>query len=187
MWHSGAMRRHVLQALLELRPMIKTCWEVLLRAEPPASALGNPDTLVFMMDGTLDAFFAALRSPAPRRWLARHPVLCDGLEVTCPCQRNPLLYYYVSGDEAILAIIAKALSDGLATTPAEEQRLLSAVQLAFHYHAQHEIQTFCDLCRGTCARARAGIVTGRRQGPPPARRQPRHPRLHPHCALARTG
>ena len=66
-WHSGAMRRHVLQALLELRPMIKTCWEVLLRAEPPASPLGNPDTLVFMMDGTLDAFFAALRSPAPRR------------------------------------------------------------------------------------------------------------------------
>lgn len=156
--------------------MIKTCWEVLLRAEPPASALGNPDTLVFMMDGTLDAFFAAVVSSGPRRWLAHHPLLCGSLDETCPCGRNPLLRYYVTGEQAVLAIAAKVLNNLDDTPSRAPEQLLAEVQLTFHYLAQYEIQTFCDLCRGTCARARAGIVTGRRQAPPPQRRQHRMPR-----------
>ena len=153
--------------------MIKTCWEVLLRAEPPASALGNPDTLVFMMDRTLDAFFTALLSPTPRRWLAHHPLLCGTLDDTCPCGRNPLHHYFVSGEQAILAIASKTLPESATMPPEALDQLLSEVQLTFHYLAQHELQTFCDLCRGTCARARAGIVAGRRDGPPRLHRQPR--------------
>lgn len=176
------MRRHFLHALAERRPMIKTCWEVMLRAEPPASALGNPDTLVFMMDGTLDAFFTAILSPTPRRWLARHPLLCGALDDTCPCGRNPLLHYFVSGEEAVLAIAAKTLPEKSAVSPEMQEQILSDVQLTFHYLAQHELQNFCDLCRGTCVRARAGIVAGRRSGPPRLRRQPRIPPLRPQWA-----
>ena len=172
------MRRQFLQALAELRPMIKTCWEVLLRAETAASPLGNPDTLVFMMDRTLDSFFSAIRSPAPRRWLARYPMLCRSLNDTCPCERNPLLHYFVSGEHAVLAIAGQVLTDA-GTGPEEEKRILSDVQMAFHYLAQYELQTFCDLCRGNCGRARAGIVTGRRSGPPPRHRQRRILRLQP--------
>jgi hypothetical protein len=177
------MRPQFLQALGELRPMIKTCWEVLLRAEPATSPLGNPDTLVFMMDRTLDTFFTSTHSPAPRRWLARHPLLCRSLNDTCPCQRNPLLHYFVSGEQALLAIAGQALTE-VAAAPEEEERILSEVQLNFHYLAQHELQIFCDLCRGNCARARAGIVTGRRNGPPPLRRQRRILRLQPQWAPA---
>ena len=165
--------------------MIKTCWEVLLRAEPPTSPLGNPDTLVFMMDRTLDAFFAAALSPNPRRWLARYPLLCKSLNETCPCQRNPLLHYFVTGEQAILAIAGQALADSGAS-PEDEEENLSRAQLAFHYLAQSELQTFCDLCRGKCVRARAGIVTGRRNGPPTVRRQTRVPRLRLHWADARS-
>jgi hypothetical protein len=157
--------------------MIKTCWEVLLRAEPPASALGNPDTLVFMMDRTLDAFFTAVPSPAPRRWLAHHPLLCGSLDETCSCGRNPLLHYFISGEQAIVAIAAEALPESPAMPPKAQKQILSEVQLTFHYLAQHELQNFCDLCRGTCVRARAGIVAGRRTGPPRPRRQPRIPPL----------
>lgn len=171
------MRRHFLQELAKLRPIIKTCWEVMLRAEPPASALGNPDTLVFMMDHTLDTFFEAMRSPTPRQWLARHPYLCGALNETCPCGRNPLLHYFVSGEHAVLAIAAKTLPEKVSLPRAPHIELLSEIQLTFHYLAQHELQIFCDLCRGTCARARVGIVTGRRCGPPRARRQPRIPPL----------
>jgi len=174
------MKRPPLQALAELRPMIKTCWEVLLRAEPPASPLGNPDTLVFMMDKTLDAFFAALTSPGPRRWLARYPLLCESLEKSCPCTRNPLLLYFVSGEQAVLAIAAKVLSEKTPVPPREEERLLSEAQLAFHYLAQHELQNFCDLCRADCRRSRAGIVAGPRRGPP------RLPRRQPRWMAART-
>ena len=181
------MRRQFLHTLSGLRPMIKTCWEVLLRAEPPASALGNPDTLVFMMDATLDAFFAAAHSPGPRRWLAHHPLLCGPLDETCPCGRNPLLRYYVTGEQALLAIAAKAVQDLADTPPTAEEPLLAEVELTFHYLAQYELQTFCDLCCGTCARARAGIVTGRRRSPPPRRRQARIPRPHrPWPAALRT-
>jgi hypothetical protein len=178
------MKRQFLQAFAELRPMIKTCWEVLLRAETPTSPLGNPDTLVFMMDGTLDSFFTAIHSPAPRRWLARYPLLCRPLNDTCPCTRNPLLHYFVSGEQALLAIAGQALTD-ISAKPEEEKRVLSEVQMAFHYLAQYELQTFCDLCRGNCARARAGIVTGRRNGPPPLRRQTRLLRRQPQWVPAR--
>lgn len=172
------MRRHFLQAFAELRPMVKTCWEVLLRAEPATSPLGNPDTLVFMMDRTLDAFFTSIQSPAPRRWLARYPLLCRPLNDTCPCTRNPLLQYYVSGEQALLAIAGQTVAD-MAVGPEEEARILSEVQLAFHYQAQYELQTFCDLCRGNCARAGAGIATGRPVGAPPMRRRRRILRLRP--------
>jgi hypothetical protein len=170
------MRRQFLRQLIRLRPIVKTCWEVLLRVEPPASPLGNPDTLVFMMDATLDAFFAALHSRTPRRWLAHHPLLCGTLDGTCPCGRNPLLTYYLTGEQAVLAIAAQALDKASHISAPEQERLLADVQLSFHYLAQHELQTFCDLCRGTCRRARAGLVTGKRRGPPRARRQPRTPR-----------
>lgn len=179
-------RQQFLQAFTGLRPMIKTCWEVLLRAETATSPLGNPDALVFMMDGTLDSFFAAIRSPAPRRWLARYPLLCRSLNDTCPCNRNPLLHYFVSGEQALLAIAGRALAD-IEAGPNDEKRILSAVQMTFHYLAQYEIQTFCDLCRGTCTRARAGIVTGRRNGPPPLRRQRRIFRRQSHWVPAHAG
>jgi len=167
------MRRQFLRQLIRLRPIVKTCWEVLLRAEPPASPLGNPDTLVFMMDSTLDAFFAALHSRMPRRWLAHHPLLCGTLNETCPCGRNPLLTYYLTGEQAVLAIAAQALDKTAGIAAADQERLLADVQLAFHYLAQHELQVFCDLCHGSCRRARAGLVTGKRRRPPRARRQPR--------------
>lgn len=153
--------------------MIKTCWEVLLRAEPPISALGNPDTLVYMMDETLDAFFVAARSPTPRRWLASHPLLSGGLVETCPCGHNPFLHYYVSGEQAIVAIADKVLTDILGASRKEAAAILADAQLTFHYVAQRETQVFCDLCRGTCARAGAGLVAGRRLGPPSTRRRPR--------------
>jgi hypothetical protein len=179
------MRRQFLRTLVELRPMIKTCWEVLLRAEPPVSPLGNPDTLVFMMDRTLDTFFTAIHSPTPRRWLARHSMLCCPLAETCPCGRPPLLRYFVSGEQALVAITAKAIEE-TSTETAEKERILSVAQLTFHYLAQHELQIFCDLCRGRCARARIGLVTGQRHGPPRSRRQPRVPRRRLQDLAART-
>jgi hypothetical protein len=113
-------------------------------------------------------------------------MLCRSLEVTCPCSRNPLLHYFVTGEQALLAIAGQALSD-VSAGPEEEKRTLSTVQMAFHYLAQYELQTFCDLCRGNCTRARAGIVTGRRNGPPPLRRQHRILRRQSHWAPARAG
>ncbi|MDD2764374.1 MAG: hypothetical protein PHE83_10410 [Opitutaceae bacterium] len=159
--------------------MIKTCWEVLLRSAPPASPLGNPDTLVFMMDRTLDAFFTAVTSATPRRWLARYPLLCGSLKKTCPCGRNPFLFYYLSGEQALLAIAEKSLPAAPVMPAAEQERILSEVKLTFHYLAQHELQNFCDLCRANCRRSRAGIVAGRRRGPP------RMARLRPQPAGAR--
>ncbi len=164
--------------------MIKTCWEVLLRAEPPASALGNPDTLVFMMDRTLDAFFAAAISSTPRRWLARHPLLCQSLGKTCPCQHNPLLCYFVSGERAILAIAGQVLAELETSREREEEdQILSRVHLTFHYLAQSELQTFCDLCTSKCVRAR--VAAGRRAFPPAGCRPMRIPRLRPQWEAVR--
>ena len=91
--------------------------------------------------------------------------------------------YFATGQAALVAIAGKAL-DELAGEAAEDgEAFLADAQLAFQFLAQRELQTFCDLCRGTCARARAGLVTGRRAGPPPVRRQAR--RLRPRWAAGR--
>jgi len=185
-WHIRPMRRQFLQALAGLRPMIKTCWEVLLRAGPPCSPLGNPDTLVFMMDQTLDDFFAAARSPTPRRWLGRYPLLCNSLAETCSCDQNPLLNYFVSGEQAILAIAGQTLA-GLTPGTEDGEQILSEVQLVFHYLAQHELQTFCDLCREKCVRARAGIATGHHRTAPKLPSQTHIPRLRLQWGAAGNG
>lgn len=148
------MNPRFLQQVDRLRPMIKTCWEVLLRAEPPLNPLGNPDTLVYMMDCTLDEVFAYAHTAGPRQWLSRHPFLCAPIAETCPCGRNPLFRYYESGEQALLAIAGRAAMEFADFVPAEREEQLAELRLTFAYFAQRELQNFCDLCRCPCARSR---------------------------------
>lgn len=167
------MNPRFLRQVAQLRPMIKTCWEVLLRAEPPLNPLGNPDTLVYMMDCTLDEIFAGAHTAGPRRWLSQRPLLCQPFAETCPCGRNPLYRYYESGEQALLAIAGRAAAGFAGFTAAERREYLAELRLTFVYFAQRELQNFCDLCRCPCARSRAGPAAGR------TRRRPllRRPRL----------
>lgn len=86
-----------LRALDMHRLTLRARWEALLRAEPVNSPLGNPNSLVHLMDWTLDRLFAEARRPRLRRQTSRR-----GLGLHCPGQRNPLLAYFATAERALV-------------------------------------------------------------------------------------
>lgn len=55
------MESTLIQALRDCQSHIRTRWENLLRQEQIHTALANPDLLVRLFDGTLDAVFDHLK------------------------------------------------------------------------------------------------------------------------------
>ncbi len=104
----------------------------MLRTEPTLSPLGNPDTLVYMMDETIDRLLATLRQggPMPDRKSQVTP-----LQRRCACGLNPLLNYYATGELAVHAVASP-------TCGASVDEVVSA----FHAIARKEIDTLCSVC-----------------------------------------
>src|SRR5512135_3565542 len=71
--HYGSVKKAYLEALAGHRGEIKRKWEVLLRAAPATTPLGNPDTLVYLMDESIQQLFSLFRSRSAHDWLVRHP------------------------------------------------------------------------------------------------------------------
>lgn len=112
------------------RAQIRARWTELLRAQPAPSPLAHPDTLVHLLDTTLDALFDTLRSPAnqsrrPARLPATTP--CAG---ACRCGLNPLLAYFAAGERAL-----------------HEAASPPALAHALRRLARDELDTFCSLCQ----------------------------------------
>lgn len=142
--HDGMLR--ILQGL---RPTILQRWEVLLRAQPVTSPLANPDSLVYLMDWTIDRVFAVLRSPSNRRRISARSAEAHPTREACACGMNPLLAYFTTAEQAMLECVLPVLA------PREREAVLPAVKLAVQTVALREIQTFCAVCQ-------------RRHTPPPA-------------------
>lgn len=122
--------------LEELRPAIKKEWEALLRAEPAPSPLGNPDTLLYLMDETITQVFRSLSEHPLEAMLKKTSALLVPLQRHCGCGLNPLLNYYATGELALHLVAAKRVP----------QPLLDALLTSFHLLAQQEIDTLCSVC-----------------------------------------
>jgi hypothetical protein len=152
--HDGRMAAPPPPSAQAHRAQLRARWEALLRARPACSPLAHPDTLVHLLDTTLDALFAALRRPAtgPRR-PARLPAAtpCAG---SCRCGLNPLLAYFAAGELAL-----------------RETAGPPALCHALRRIAREELGTFCSLCQHPHAArwARAQAAAGPRQPSQPAR------------------
>lgn len=119
-----------------LRPRIKKRWDALLRAQPVASPLASPDTLVFLMNETLTQLSAAGRSRSLKSWLRRNPTQLAPLHKQCACGINPLLAYYSTGQLALREVAQPVLG------AAYEE-----VSIYYHGLAQRDLEALCGLCR----------------------------------------
>ncbi len=141
----AAMHRSFVAELAARRPALKTAWERKLRHEPITSPLANPDTLVLMMDRTLDALETALRkrcadSPPPAAPMR-------GMRTGCLCGLNPLLAYF----RVAANVLATQMCSGADRCPELGavgfasclQEMLGELQLL----AQEEIRSFCAMCQ----------------------------------------
>lgn len=152
----------LLRALLTRRPAIRRQWESLLRLEKPSSGLAHPDTLVRLIDWTLDEAFQTLSRPGAARAPARPPSY-EQVRRACGCGRNPLIEYYLAGERALLEalVLAQAEVPGAtthrATTAAE-------VHVTLRRIARREVALFCSVCQhhgaddeAHCARASGSV------------------------------
>lgn len=135
-WHSVRVDESVLQRLEGLRPSWKREWEILLRSEPTLSPLGNPDTLVFLMDETITEVLKVLRARSLKHAAPNPRALLVPLQRHCACGLNPLLNYYATGELALHAVAAGPLAEHL------DEALTS-----YHLLAQKEIDTLCAVCQ----------------------------------------
>ncbi len=130
------MDEGAIERLEGLRPSWKREWETLLRAEPTLSPLGNPDTLVYLMDETISGVLRTLRSRALRHTPVNPRALLVPLQRHCACGLNPLLSYYATGEVALHAVAGPVLAGDL------DEALTS-----YHLLARREIDTLCAVCQ----------------------------------------
>lgn len=123
------------------RFFIRAQWERLLRLDRGSSPLARPDTLVHLLDTTLDEIFATLPDWSVRRHPSPRP------ERICPCGRNPYLYYFAAGRQALNEglIMVQAQMPGL--TAEARDRALACLDQIFDRIARREITAFCGLCQ----------------------------------------
>ncbi len=147
----------MLHALMAQRADIHLRWEALLRVEPVNSPLGQPDALKHMVDYTLDTLFAALKTPRPR---PPHSS-CAAKRALCPCGRNPLLAYFVAGEQALLETLI-LLQGTIADTVENRTAAAATLKEVLAQTAHREIETFCAVCQ---FRERPGTATAKETGP----------------------
>jgi hypothetical protein len=135
------MQAIFVSALEAQRVRIRARWEDLLRAERSTSPLANPDTLVHLMDLTLDEVFATLAAGEGRKRHARSG------EIVCPCGLNPLLVYFSVGRQAMREALVLAQTEMAALTSTDRDGALVDLDAGYSQIARREIASFCAVCQ----------------------------------------
>ena len=135
------MAERLPQLLRTHHAALKTAWLRRLRVRPPVSAMARVEILAHYMDATLRQLSGLLAGKRLRKVDSPEPLSVAIRRTNCSCGLNPLLDYYVTGDEALAAVL-----NGL--TDEERQRLNEC----WHYLAQDEIEALCNVC---CRRSTA--------------------------------
>jgi hypothetical protein len=130
----------ILQALAAQRPAIRSNWETLLRLERPSSPLANPDTLVHLLDRSLDEVFQDLllwsRRAHPRAYVPH-----------CACGLNPWLAYLGAGRQALCQALIEVQSATPGQTHESREEALACLEQVLDHIARREIESFCALCQ----------------------------------------
>lgn len=129
------MNERCLRALLARRPTLLSQWATRLRAAPVKSPLGHPDTLVHLMDRTLDQIFHELTHPSARK---RQPGLPADF---CRCGHNPLVNYFATAVLAFQTSLAQCADEMPVTRDDVDEVNRTIARIA-----RREIMTFCALC-----------------------------------------
>jgi len=148
------MQEPLISALRIRRPHVREHWEALLRAEPVSTPLGYPDALVHLIDWTLDEIFTALGNPLARHRAGAAARLALKHRPECPCGRNPLLAYFVAGEQAMREALVLAQAASAPLDPLERDASFDELNLVLQHISRREIEAFCGVCqyRGTMKR-----------------------------------
>jgi hypothetical protein len=142
---SAVMKPAFLQELLNRRPEIAARWRTALKEAPVYTALGNPETMAFMITPTLNELFRmATDRPVPP-WAPQSPPTLKLVESVSRCALNPMIGYYLAGESALTAIVRSVRpTDGLTETDilVSENELLALLRAM----GRAEVTSFCEIC-----------------------------------------
>ena len=147
-WHDRPMQESIVSSLLGARQNLRTIWEKQLRSEPIRSPMANPDSLIYLMEWTLNELFARLRDEAngpvvPEGLISRD----DSIAAICDCGGNPFLTYFGSARKAVLAWAGSTHSPISDLSGDEKRRCVQELLSALEVVARREIESFCSVCQ----------------------------------------
>ena len=132
-------------ALQRHRDDLRQRWETLLRAERITSGMALPDSLIYLMDWTLDQLMDEVRQSHYRRREARRAT--SGARSFCVCGQNPLLAYFATAEQAIVEVLFLVDADLSRLTPLERNASLDELKSALNEVARRDIESFCSVCQ----------------------------------------
>jgi len=141
------MQEAFIRTLSARRAQIRARWEAFLRIERVNTPLANPDTLIYLFDQTLDEVFAALRHPP-----ARHSAVAP----EHPSEKNPLMAYFVAGEQALLEALILAQADSRELNPVERDADLAELKGVVRTIARRDIGSLEGLSRSR----KSGVAAG---------------------------
>jgi hypothetical protein len=117
----------------------------LLRRERATSPLAHPDTLVYLIDPTLDEVLRRLgRKPAGTPAQAPHYA---AIRAKCGCGRNPLLAFFLAGEQAMLEAAILAQAEKPALDPLRPTVDIAEIYCEFRDLANREVEALCGVCQ----------------------------------------
>lgn len=135
------METKLIQLIEANRASIRRHWKALLQRNGAVTPMAHPDSLVHMIDLTLNEVLVALRSQKISRH-AEPPPNYKSLLKGCGCGRNPLLGYFMAGEQALIKTFVQTGVDAAGPHPAAAE-----IYVVLHRLARRELESFCSLCQ----------------------------------------
>jgi hypothetical protein len=135
----------LIEAMDSRRARIRARWETLMKGERVSTPLARPEFLVYLIDATLDRVFAALRERASGTADAGFA----GPELKrayCECGRNPLLLFFLAGEQTLLEELIHLQAATPEFTSASRELEVTELYLAVRREARREVGAFCSVC-----------------------------------------
>ena len=136
------MPPEILDRLRARSATIHVRWEALLRIEPVASPLANPDALSRLIPDSIARVFATLAGDK-RAPITLREARADHLP-PCDCGHNPYKAYFVAGEQAFVEAVVWLQAE--APHEAHPERDVADVIRAVRQLGRNEIDTFCGIC-----------------------------------------
>jgi hypothetical protein len=135
----------LIEALSSRRPQIRARWETLLKGERANTPLARPEFLVYLIDATLDRVLAALKE----RPCSKADASFTGPDLKrayCECGRNPLLLFFIAGEQTLLEELIHLQAATSVSTGESRALEVTELYLAVRREARREVGAFCSVC-----------------------------------------
>ncbi len=139
------MDKNLVAAMRARRLLIRERWEALMRTERANSPMADPDLLVHLLDDTLHEIFTILSGTDCGETAPTLPHAAGSAE--CPCGSNPLIAYFIAGEQAMLEGLILVQAEAETFDPVQRDRAVDTLLLVFRTIAHREISGFCGVCQ----------------------------------------